>query len=147
MLRYDTLGENGSFSLRYCDYGHNGGLCAAVPGPSFLVNTTRGVLGIAAHRVLTPGWHHLAGVYNGSSIKLFVDGALVGERAGSGTIPANEVGISVGRLGEGAARFLGAVHEVRVSDIARGDDWIKTAYRNLVDPAGFARMGEEESME
>ena len=39
ILRYDTLGTNGAFSLRYCDYGHNGGLCAAVPGPSFLVNT------------------------------------------------------------------------------------------------------------
>jgi len=145
VLRYDTLGENGSFSLRYCDYGHNGGLCAAVPGPSFLVNTTRGVLGIAAHRVLTPGWHHLAGVYNGSSIKLFVDGALVGERSGSGAIQMNEVGISIGRLGEGAARFQGGVHEVRISDVARSDDWIKTVYRNLIDPVGFARIGEGES--
>ena len=146
VLRYDTLGENGSFSLRYCDYGHNGGLCAAVPGPSFLVNTTRGVLGIAAHRALMPGWHHLAGVYNGSSIKLFADGMLVGERSGSGAIQMNEVGISVGRLGEGAACFQGEVHELRISAIARGDDWIKTAYRNCADPAGFVRVGDEESM-
>ena len=39
MMRVDTLGRYGAFSLRFCVYGHNGGLCAAVPGPSFLVNT------------------------------------------------------------------------------------------------------------
>ena len=116
-----------------------------MPGPSFLVNTTQGVLGIAAHQTLTPGWHHLAGVYNGSSIKLFVDGALVGERSGSGAIQMNKVRISIGRLGEGAARFQGGVHEVRISDIARSDDWIKTVYRNLIDPVEFARIGKEEA--
>ena len=55
VLRYDTAGCNASFSLRYGDYGHNGGLCAAVPGPSFLVNTTKGPRSIAAHQALTPG--------------------------------------------------------------------------------------------
>ena len=146
VLRYDTLGENGSYSLRYCDYGHNGGLCAAVPGPSFLVNTTGGVLSIAAHRDLTPGWHHLAGVYDGHSMKLFVDGALVGERSGSGSIQMNQVGVSIGRLGRGAARFRGSVDEVRISSIARSDDWIKAGYRNLVNPAGFTRVEEEEEL-
>ncbi len=146
VLRYDTLGENGSFSLRYCDYGHNGGLCAAVPGPSFLVNTVRGPLSVAAHRALAPGWHHLVGVYNGKTIKLFVDGALVRERSGSGAIQTNEVGVSIGHISRAAARFLGAVGEVRVSDVARGDDWIKAAYQNLVNPSRFIRLGEEESV-
>jgi hypothetical protein len=144
VLRYDTLGESGSFSLRYCDYGHNGGLCAAVPGPSFLVNTVKGVVGVAAHKVLVPGWHHLAGVYNGQSIKLFVDGALVAERAGAGTIQTSPVGMTIGRFASGTARFSGLIDEVRVSSVARSDDWIKTQYQNLVNPSGFIRLGEEE---
>ena len=141
VLRYDTLGDNGSFSLRYCDYG---GLCAAVPGPSFLVNTTEGVVSVAAHRALSPGWHHLVGVYGHGNIKLFVDGALVGERSGSAPIQPDDQTISIGHLAKGAARFRGTVAQVRISSTARSDGWIKTTYRNLVNPAGFARLGEEE---
>ena len=55
VLRCDALGTGGTFSLRYGDYGHNGGLCAAVPGPSFVVNTAQGARSIAAHRSLAPG--------------------------------------------------------------------------------------------
>ena len=144
-LRYDTLGTNGSFSLRYCDCGHNGGLCAAVPGPTFVVNTTTGPVSVAAHRVLTAGWHHLAGVYNGKGLKLFVDGVLVAERAAAGPIQTSDVDLAIGRIANGAARFKGSIHEVRISDVARSDDWIKTAYRNLVDPTGFVRLGAADS--
>ena len=35
------------------------------------------LVGTAAHRTLAPGWHHLVGVYNGRTIKLFIDGMLV----------------------------------------------------------------------
>jgi hypothetical protein len=147
VLRYDTLGKQGSFSLRYCDYGHNGGLYAAVPGPSFLINTARGVLGIAAHQALTPGWHYLAGVYNGQTLKLFVDGRVVAERAGSGAMQDNEVAVSIGQLANGTAQFHGQVGEVRVAQVARSDDWLKTAYQNLVDAKGFVRLGDEEEVE
>lgn len=144
VLRYDTVGENGSFCLKYCDYGHNGGLNAAVPGPGFIVNTVKGPLSVSANNVLLPGWHHLAGVYNGSSIKLFVDGVLTAERPGSGAIQTNNVDVTISGFQKGTARFRGVISEVRISDIARNDDWIKTGYRNLVNPAGFIRAGQEE---
>ena len=144
VLRYDTSGSNASFSLRYGDYGHNGGLCAAVPGPSFLVNTTKGPRSVAAHQALTPGWHHLAGVYNGRTLKLWVDGRLVAERSGSGSLQGNQVPVTVGGLANGSARFRGQIGEVRVTTVARSDDWLKTAYQNLVDPQGFVRVGKEE---
>jgi hypothetical protein len=146
ILRYDTLGANGSFSLRYCDYGHNGGLCAAVPGPSFIINTVKGPLSIAAHRVLQPGWHHIAGVYNGRTIKLFIDGLLVGERAGSGVIHTNDVDVAIGRIQDGVGCLHGVIDQVMISSTARNDDWIKTSYRNLVSPSSFIRVGQEETM-
>ena len=144
VLRYDTSGSNASFSLRYSDYGHNGGLCAAVPGPSFLINTAKGPRSIAAHQALTPGWHHLTGVYNGRTLKLWVDGRLVAERSGTGSLQVNQVPVTVGGLADGPAQFRGQVGEVRVTTVARSDDWLKTAYQNLVDPQGFIRLGEEE---
>jgi hypothetical protein len=143
VLRYDTLGHNGTFSLRYCDYGHNGGLCAAVPGPSFLVNTERGVLSVAAHRALPPGRHHLAGVYDGSRIKLFVDGVLVAERNGSGALVAAGAPLTIGCLPKGAAKFPGTIEMVRLSAVARSDDWVKTSYRNASSPATFIHFESE----
>jgi hypothetical protein len=146
VLRCDTTADQASFSLRYGDYGHNGGLCAAVPGPSFLVNTEKGVVGIAAHQALNPGWHYLAGVYNGRTLKLFVDGRLVGERAGSGKVQHSAAAVSIGGLANGTARFQGDIEGARVARRARSDDWLKTAYRNLADPSGFVRFGEEQQL-
>ncbi|MBI2192480.1 MAG: LamG domain-containing protein [Planctomycetes bacterium] len=116
VLRYDTLGQQGSFSLRYSDYGHNGGLCAAVPGPAFLVNTERGVLNASAHRALRPGRHHLKGTYDGQRIRLFVDGILAAERCGRGCIQENDEPVSLGGLRGGLCRFRGVIEDVRIFD-------------------------------
>lgn len=144
VLRYDTVGTQGAFSLKYGDYGHNGALCAAILGPGFIVNTTKGPLSVTSHEALRPGWHQVVGVYNGKAIKLFVDGVLVGERTGSGSIQANEVVVTVGKLLNGATRFSGKIAHVRVLSVARGDDWIKTEYQNLINPSQFVRAGTEE---
>ncbi|MCZ6680637.1 MAG: DUF2341 domain-containing protein [Candidatus Poribacteria bacterium] len=145
--RYDTLGSDGTFSLRYCDYGHNGGLCAAVPGPSFLVNTTRGVLSIAAHRALTPGWHYLAGVYDGESLKLYVDGVLAAQREGRGALQTNDAPIVAGRIENGLGQFRGEIRTIRISNVGRSETWIRAVYQNLIRPEGFCRVGAEEAME
>jgi hypothetical protein len=139
ILRYDSTGREATFSLRWSDVGHNGGLCAAVPGPNFLVNTENGALGIAAHKALGPGWHHLAGVYDGKSIRLYIDGQLAAEREGSGRLAANAVDIEVGRIQEGAARFPGVISEVRVSDVARSGSWIAASYKAMARPSGTGK--------
>ena len=116
ILRCDTLGTQGSFSLRWCDYGHNGGLNAAVPGPSFLVNTEGGVLSVAAHRRIAAGRHHLQGIYDGKTVKLCIDGELVAKRTGSGRIQSNDLPIAVGRIQDGLGVFRGTIEDVKVSN-------------------------------
>lgn len=128
-LRYDTLGRNASFSLRFVDCGHNGGLCAAVPGPRFLVNTDRGVLSVAAHRMPGPGRHYIVGVYDGRKIQLYMDGVLVNERSGAGRIVTNQVDLSIGRVLDGLGYFKGVIREIRVSDRARSAEWIAERWR------------------
>jgi hypothetical protein len=112
--RCDTLGNNGSFSLRYCDYGHNGGLNAAVPGPSFLVNTESGVRSLAAHKVLPAGRHHLKGIYDGKRIQLWLDGKLAAERAALGRIVNNDLPVTLGRIQDGLGRFRGTIESAHV---------------------------------
>ena len=147
VLRYDTTGADASFSLRYADCGHNGGLCAALPGPAFLVNTDKGVLNVRANTNLEPGKHHLAGVYDGERMRLFVDGVLAGEQDGTGAIQRNNVDVTIGRLLDGLGKFKGDIFEVRISDIARSADWVATQYNNLSSPSDFCTVGEEESLE
>ena len=142
-LRYDTTGDGASFSLRCVDLGHNGGLCAALPGASFLVNTETHVLNVRLNRNLEPGKHHLAGVYDGHNITLFVDGLPAAERTGAGRIQTCDADVVVGRLQDGLGRFKGEISEVRVSNMARSADWLATQYRNQVSPTTFCRVSEE----
>ena len=121
VLRCDTLGEHGSFSLRYCDYGHNGGLNAGVPGPNFLVNTENGVLGVGAHDALPPGKHHLAGTYDGHTIKLFIDGRLAAQREGRGRIQPGNEPVVLGCIQDGLGRFEGDIMEALVRDYVHTD--------------------------
>ena len=141
ILRYDTIGEDGSFSLRYSDYGHNGGLCAAVPGPGLIINTTVGPFSVHAHRALAPGWHHLAGVYDGAEIGLFIDGVRVAARAARGTLLASKVDVTLGHIG--GARFAGTIGEARLEDVARSDEWIRRRYATLAAATVAGATGGE----
>ncbi len=74
--------------------------------------------------VLTVGrWHHLAGVFDGAEVRVYVDGQKVASRKGSGKRTRNElplvVGGDVGQGGVANSFFPGAIDEVRVSRGAR----------------------------
>ena len=120
ILRYDSVGSDASFSLRYADYGHNGGLCAALPGPTFIINTDAGPFSVSAHKALDPGWHHLAGIYDGQNIKLYVDGQQSAAQEARGALASNGVELTIGHIG--SARFEGVIGEVCIAATARDFD-------------------------
>mgnify|MGYP003340696050 CR=1 FL=1 len=131
LFRSDTLGENSAFSLRFCDYGHNGGLCAAVPGPSFLVNTESGVRSVATHQPLPPGVHHLVGVYDGTSLQLWVNGQLREQRAAQGNLLTPNVPVTLGQFDGGGARFDGQIRDVAVKPEAWTPTQIEQAFDRI----------------
>lgn len=78
----------------------------------------------AAERVLEPSrWHHVAGQFDGESVQLFVDGALVATKSGRGARRMLElpllVGADVSRDGSPNSCFPGELDEVRISTVAR----------------------------
>ncbi len=108
ILRCDTLQAGSAFSLRYEDYGHNGGLCAAVPGPSFAINTDRGPRNATAHRIIDAGKHHLRGEYDGKTISLHIDGECVAQREANGQLIECDLPVITGSID-------GTVEKVEVS--------------------------------
>ena len=70
-------------------------------------------------------WHHVAATYDGATMKLYADGALVGSTSVALSMPdtTNElyVGSSIGsyEAGSGASLFAGALDELRISNTAR----------------------------
>lgn len=145
VLRYDTTGKNATFVLKYMDCGHNGGLGASIPGPSFTValqNNT--VATVRANKIPSPGWHHLAGVFDGKEIYLYLDGMLLNRQRAMGKLQKNNVPVTIGSLAEGGSFFSGKIKEVIISDTARSSCYLITAYRNLKEPESFVQAGPEE---
>ena len=76
-----------------------------------------------------PGRHHLAGVFDGNSLKLYLDGNLAAERSGSGTLQANDIPIIAGQINDGLGQFRGSIERIRVFNAARSEAEIRLAAR------------------
>ena len=59
-------------------------------------------------------WHHVAGVYNGKRVSLYIDGKLVAEVEHSGTIDHASYAVFIGREPRERAILRGAIDSVRI---------------------------------
>lgn len=70
-------------------------------------------------------WHHVAGIYDGSEVRLYIDGRRANRRAGSGPRTLNEHPLYIGADPSSNGRphrfFEGKIDEVRLSRGARYD--------------------------
>lgn len=91
------------------------------------------VSAIAPTVLSTDRWTHLAGVYDGRSVQLYVDGRRVAERAGQGERRRNPLPLFIGadpdRRGAPTRPFLGQIDEVRLSTGAVYDGPFQPARR------------------
>jgi hypothetical protein len=77
----------------------------------------------ATEAVAADGWHHVAGVFDGAEVRLYVGGRLVAKGPGAGARRRNALPFCVGadpdRRGQPGSFFDGRIDEVRVSRVAR----------------------------
>jgi hypothetical protein len=114
--------------------------------------------GVASNNVTIEGqlttnnWHHLVLTYDGSTVKLYLDGALGDSISssgnGTGTNP-NQVSIGAHYNYQGTYYypFKGHIDEVRMSNTGHTADWIATEYNNQDAPGVFWSLVEPNPCE
>jgi MSHA biogenesis protein MshQ len=91
-------------------------------------------------------WQHVAGTFNGSQMKWYINGNLVATMTTSiSSIGANNQNLAIGSVPGQSLDFGGTIDEVRISSTARTADWLKTSYNNQSNPAAFYSLGYEEN--
>lgn len=71
--------------------------------------------------VITDGnWHHVAGTFDGTSLKLYIDGVLESQVAASGSINNSSFPVYIGNNSDYLVRFFnGNIDDVRIWNLAR----------------------------
>ncbi len=109
----------GSYDL---DWDHNG-----LGGTSFSIYN--GASWFAAVTTLNASqWYHLVGVYNGTSVKLYVDGVLVDQSETIDTINSADGSITIGADSIGGSNFSGLVDDVAIFNRALSAAEIASLY-------------------
>jgi hypothetical protein len=105
--------------------GSEYGIFASEGVPEFLVHLGgRYATAKAARPVLQAGrWHHVAGVFDGAEVRLYVDGERIAAAPGRGARTRNALpligGADVDGRGEPSSAFRGELDEVRLAEGAR----------------------------
>jgi hypothetical protein len=129
------------------EFGDRTGLLCKTQGSDYGIFVSKGrpefsvFLGtkyVAARGVagsLKPGtWHHIAGVFDGKEVRLYVDGALVGSTPGEGVRKTNKLPLAIGADiaagGEPTSFFKGRVDAVRLTSqpLYTGDRFTPTRH-------------------
>jgi len=86
-------------------------------------------------------WHHYAGTYDGTTIKLYIDGSPVASTTYAGTIN-NDTGYLAIGLDDGQARYFnGFIDEVAIFNRALGDSEISALTGTTVNPRTYSDTG------
>ncbi len=101
-------------------------------------------------RVKINQWYHVVGVFKPNEYsKLFLNGTQVAIRTAGVSPSMNDpsLPLRIARRSDASTSYVnGIVDEVRVSTIARSNDWIVSEYSNQYDPSTFYSVGPEQSI-
>ena len=143
-------GVDGAIISKYTGMTHRTHIY--IQGTTIYWNISNSASSYAISSVTLNTWHHFAMVFDGSQInndsklKCYLDGELQLLSFPDSPIPATAFFAGNLALGKQDTHFFnGTIDEVRISDIARSSDWIKTSYNNQNNPSSFFSLDSEES--
>jgi hypothetical protein len=107
-LNYQAVLTKGTSAWRLTRNGSGNVMRFAANGLS-----TTSVAGLTA--VDDGKWHHVAGVYDGSTLSLYIDGQLDNSASATGSISTNDVVVAIGRYADlSSTEWEGRIHDARV---------------------------------
>jgi hypothetical protein len=90
-------------------------------------------------------WYYIVGVKSPTHVRTYINGEEVGTpQSHPGVMDKDPMNLRIG-VGNYPGYFDGIIDEVRISDIARSADWIKTSYNNQSLPSTFYSVGSEQT--
>lgn len=106
--------------------------------------------GFQGNTILNSGqWYHIAGVWNGSDARIYVNGTLDKSPpdSKSGTLGTDTRAAYIGGRLPGSFHdyFNGKIDEVHVSNSSRSADWITAEYNNQNNPSTFVIEGSPQT--
>jgi hypothetical protein len=92
-------------------------------------------------------WYYVAGTWQSGSLRtVYINGVPGGTGSYAGPIPTDTRDLYMGGRTGGDDLINGILDELRISNVARSADWIKTEYNNQNSPSTFYTVGKEESI-
>ena len=104
--------------------------------------TTREYL--AGGTIVSEVWQHIAGVYDGNSLKLYINGNLDANQTISTLVGENTNNLLIGNALQTGTDYFGYLDELKISKTNRTSSWIKTEFLNQSNPYAFYSFGLKE---
>ena len=99
--------------------------------------------GVSDNSYADTNWHNIVGLYNGNIVNIYVDGVEADSAPDplTGIIETNPGSDLVISGNSGNFEWDGTIDEIRISNVARTQEWITTSYNNINDGAFMSFSG------
>ncbi|MBN9292511.1 MAG: gliding motility-associated C-terminal domain-containing protein [Flavobacteriia bacterium] len=90
----------------------------------------------------TTSWYHVAGTYDGSNIRYYVNGCLVVQQAATGNLTQNNLIAAIGNISTApnAEQFYGEIDELRIWNVARSATDLQNNMFDIPNPTTQANL-------
>jgi hypothetical protein len=133
-LNITSFHSNWNYVLFHGNYKYEFGFYNTDGKPRFKPYSTAGSYEVAGNALSTGKWYHIAGVRNGSSVKIYVNGVLKSSRSDfSGDLKSGAYMQIGGQQGPSDC-FNGTIDEVRIWNVERTADSIRADMCRKVGP-------------
>jgi hypothetical protein len=97
-----------------------------------------------AGEIVDDQWQYLVGVYDGTTLRGYVDGVDVASMSATGNITSSTEDLLIAKRYD-TRHYTGGIDEPRIANVARSAAWIQTEYNNQSNPGTFHTLGAQET--